>query len=64
VAVCPHDALLYLDDRKTARELKRAKATGVAYGIYEGRAEHSRKRAEEAVEYLMELVEKSGELDV
>ena len=64
VAVCPHDALLYLDERKTARELKRAKATGVAYGIYEGRAEHSRKRAEEAVEYLMELVEKSGELDV
>jgi len=66
VAVCPHDAIVCMEEKKAVRELKKAKAAGVAYGLYGGKetSEHPRKKAEEAVEYLMELVEKSGELDV
>ncbi len=65
VEVCPHDAIIFGPEERVSRELKRAKATGVAYGIYGGaESPYRRKKAEEAENFLREIWKRNEGLEL
>ena len=66
--VCPHDAIIYGPEEKVMRELKKAKAAGVSYGIYgqlSGEPSPYRtKKAEEATKLLREIWKRNEGLEL